>query len=192
MVVKSPRIPAEGKEPDMVSLPVTKDTPVVRTDFSDLTAWEAARAAILAPGAEAALFTAHVEFVDDPALAGYTPEQILALVTDEIAGRHPCLFIVDTTTVSSADWPVLVMDLREEKGRTFRAIADVVHMIGANLSLGNSELSFYAEVADEAGGVFRGGGPSRSDIIAGLRQAARDYQSKALAAILKPQEPPAQ
>jgi hypothetical protein len=176
----------------MVSLPMTGHTPVIRTDFSGPASWEAARAAILAPGAEAALFTAHVEFVDDPDLAGYTPAQILALVTDEFADRHACLFIADETTVSSADWPVLVMDLRGEKGRMFRAVADELHGIEANLSIGNMDFSFYAEFAGETGGVFRGGGPARSVIKAGLQQALQNSPSKAMTAMLKPREPPVQ
>ena len=45
----------------MVSLPMTGHMPVIRTDFSDPAAWEAARAAILAPGAEAAMFAPDVE-----------------------------------------------------------------------------------------------------------------------------------
>jgi hypothetical protein len=93
----------------------------------------------------------------------------------------------------SADWPVLVMDLFTERGRTFRAVADEVHSIEANLALGNSDFSFYAEMADEAGGVFLGGGgPPRSQTIEKLLQAAQTYSSGSLAAILRPQEPPAQ
>ncbi len=172
----------------MVSLPNTENTPVIRTDFSAPTAWETARVAILAPGAEAALFTAHVEFIDDPDLADYTPEQVLALVPDEFA--HPCLFIVDTTTLTTADWPVLVMDLYKDRGRTFRTVADELHGIEANLSVGNSDFSFYAEFAEETGGVFRGGGPSRGNIMAGFQQALQNSPSNALAAILKPQKPP--
>jgi hypothetical protein len=176
----------------MVTLPVTQDTPVIRTDRSDPAGWEAVRAAIVAPGAEAFLFAAHVEFVDDPGLAGYSPEQILALATDEFTDRHSFLFIVDATTVGSADWPVLVMDLYTEKGRTFRAVADEVHGIEANLSTGNSDFSFYAEMAQETGGVFRGaGGPSRAEIRSGLLHALENTPSKSLAAILRPQEPPA-
>ena len=140
----------------MVSLPVTENkTLVIRTDYSYPAGWDAAREAILAPGAEARLFTAHVEFVDDPDLAGCTPAQILALATDEFTSRNACLFIVDQTTVSSVGWPVLVMDLEVEKGRVFRAIADEVHYIEANLSTGNTDFSFYAEFAEETGGVFR-------------------------------------
>jgi uncharacterized protein DUF6924 len=176
----------------MVALSVTQDTPVIRTDVSDPAAWAAVRAAIVAPGAEAALFAAHVEFIDDPDLAGYSPEQILALVTDEFAGRHSFLFIVDATTVGSADWPVLVLSLGTERGATFRTVADEVHGVEANLATGNSDFSFYAEMADEAGGVFRGSGaPPRSQTIEKLRQAARTYSSGSLAAILRPQEPPA-
>jgi hypothetical protein len=173
----------------MVWLPVTEDTPVIRTDFSDPAAWEAVRAAIVAPGAEARLFAAHVEFVDDAGFAGRTPTQILALVTDEFASCHPCLFIVDKTTLSADDWPVLVMDLCIEKGRMFRAAADEVSVIEANLSVGNSDFSFYAEFAEEAGGVFRGGGPPRSVTIARMQQALQKSPSKGLEALLKPQEP---
>jgi hypothetical protein len=175
----------------MVSLPVTEDTPVIRTDFTDPAAWEAARAAILAPGAQARLFAAHVEFVDDPGFAGWTPAQILALATDEVASRHPCLFVVDEATVSGGDWPVLVMDLCVERGRTFRAAAGEVGSIEANLSVGNSEFSFYAELADEAGGVFRGGGPPRSVIIEKMQESLQQWPSRALEGLLRPQEPPA-
>lgn len=176
----------------MVSLPMTGHTPVIRTDFSDPAAWEAARAAILAPGAEAALFTAYVEFVEDPDFAGYTPTQILALVSDEFINRHVCLFIVDETTVSSVGWPVLVMDLRGEQGQMFRTVANELHGVEASLSTGNIAFSFYAGLADETGGVFRGGGPSRSAIKTGLQQALQNSPSKAMAAMLEPREPPVQ
>jgi hypothetical protein len=174
----------------MVSLPMTGHTPVIRTDFSSPAAWEAARAAILAPGAEAAMFTAQVHFVDDPDFAGYTPARILALVTDEFADRHACLFIADETTVNTADWPALVMDLRGERGRMFRTVADEMYGIEANLSIGNMDFSFYAESAQETGGVFRGGGPSRSVINAGLQQALQNSPGNAMAAMLKPGKPP--
>jgi hypothetical protein len=176
----------------MAALPATGQTPVIRTDFSDSAGWEAARAAILAPGAEAALFAAHVDFVDDPDFAGYTAAQILDLVTDDIAARHPCLFIVDTTTLTTADWPVLVLGLRDEAGQLFRTVADELHGIEANLSVANMDFSFYADFADEAGGVFRGGGPPRSVTATRLRQAMEQWPGSALTALLRPQEPPAQ
>ncbi len=152
----------------MVTLPTTEDTPVIRTDFSSQEAWEAVRAAVLAPGDDGEMFTARVEFVDDPGFAGRTPEQILALVTDEFADSHPCLFIADKTTVSSADWPVLVIDLCEEKGRMFRTIADQLFSVESNLSVDNMDFSEFADAAD-SNGVFRGfGGPPRSVLKAKL------------------------
>ena len=69
----------------MVSLPVPQDAPAIRTGFSGPAAWEATREAIPVPGAGASLFAAHAEFVDDLDFAGYTPAQILALVTGEVA-----------------------------------------------------------------------------------------------------------
>jgi hypothetical protein len=174
----------------MVTLPVTGDKAlVIRTDFADPAAWEAVREAILAPGAQARLFTANVEFVDDPGFAGCTPAQILALVPDEFTSRHACLFIVDKATVSSAGWPVLVMDLAVEKGRMFRAVAEEVHGIEANLAVGNVDFSFYAQFAEDAGGIFRGGGPSKSEIVARLQDAVQKWPSKAMEAMLRPEPP---
>jgi hypothetical protein len=152
----------------MVMLPTTEDTPVIRTDFSDQDAWEAARAAILAPGADGELFAAHVEFVDDTSFADQTPEQIVALVTDEFAASHPCLFLADKAALTGPDWAVLVIDLEDEKGRTIRTVADELFSIEANLSVGNM---FFGEFADAAGadGIFRGfGGPSRAELKAKL------------------------
>jgi hypothetical protein len=181
----------------MVSLPQTgHNTLVIRTDFTDSAGWQAAREAILAPGAQARLFTAHVEFVDDPDFADWTPEQVLALVTDEFTSRNPCLFIVDKTTVSAVGWPVLVMDLYAGEGQVFRAVAESIHGIEANLSTGNMDFAEYAEAAEDADGVFRGfGGPSRAEILARLQEAAQTGKSpnKFMEAMLRPQpDPPAQ
>jgi hypothetical protein len=152
----------------MVTLPTTADSPVIRTDFSDQDAWEAARAAILAPAAYAKLLTAHVEFVDDPGYADKTPTQVLDLITDEFTDSHPCLFIVDQTTLSSVEWPVLVMDLWDQKGRMFRTVADELFSIESNLSVSNMSFSEFADAAD-ASGVFRGFGDlPRAELMARL------------------------
>jgi hypothetical protein len=144
----------------MVSLPVTKQTPVIRTDFSSPAAWTEVRAAIAAPGDENASSTAYIYFVDDPAWADHAPEQILASMTAEFAGRHRCLFIVDKTTVSTPGWPVLVVDLADEKHQAFRAVADELAGIEANLWIGHLNFSSYAKRAQGTDGVF-GGRPAR-------------------------------
>jgi hypothetical protein len=153
----------------MVMLPTAGATPVIRTDFTDDDAWEAVRAAILAPSRDGELFVSHVGFVDDPGLAGQTPEGILALIPDAFAEIHSCLFIVDQTTISSPDWPVLVIYLNNDrKAWMFRTIADVLHTVEANLSVGNLDFYEFVDAADQ-NGVFRGfGGPSRAQLEAKL------------------------
>jgi hypothetical protein len=47
----------------MTTLPKTVSTPVLRTDFSDQTAWEALLAAIATPNEDG--FMAYVEFVEE-------------------------------------------------------------------------------------------------------------------------------
>lgn len=173
----------------MVSLPDSEDLLVVRTDFSDPGGWEATRRAILAPGAEAQLYAAPVEFVDDEGFAGYAPEQFLDLIGE---GPGGCLFIVDKTTVSSPDWPVLVMDLEGERGRVFRVIADEISEIAGNALVGKINLSEYADYADERGGILRRrGGPSRSEIIASLREAVDSgkWPGEVMKKMMKPGPP---
>ena len=76
----------------MMKLPVTNDSPVLRTDFSDQAAWDAIRAQIQQPSPEG--FEAHVEFIDDRAFAAMSAEQILAAVpadyphTGSLCSRH--------------------------------------------------------------------------------------------------------
>lgn len=154
----------------MHKLSAAEGTPVIRTDFSDQGAWDKVCAAILAPDDDGELFTANVKFVDDAAFRDYTPEQILTQVTAEFTSSHPCLFVVDRTTVNSADWPVLVVDLWWEKGRTFRTIADELYNVASNLSIINMDFFEFADAAD-GNGIFRGfEGPSRAEIKAMLPQ----------------------
>ena len=136
-------------------LPDTDDIPVIRTDFSDQEAWEAVRAAILAPG-DAGSFTVHVEFVDDRAFEDLAPQQILDLAQSHSTTRYyPCLFVVDRATLSADAWPALVIDIQEEPGRSFRAVAEALHQIESNLATDNMDLwEFAAAVGPD--GVFRG------------------------------------
>jgi hypothetical protein len=128
--------------------------PVIRTDFSDQARWEAIRAAIIAPSEDDG-FVAAVEFVDDPTLAGFTVDHLLALATEETIGYQRCLLVVDAVTTASREWPVLVIDLREDRGRQFRAVASHIHSIENNLSIANMDFFEFADNV-EIDGVFRG------------------------------------
>lgn len=87
----------------MTALPITTSMPVIRTDFTDRATWDTVRAAIVAPSEDD--FVANVEFVDDPALADLTAEQLLELATEEAIGYQRCLLVVDRITTASDGWP---------------------------------------------------------------------------------------
>jgi hypothetical protein len=143
-------LPDPWEDHPMNTIPDTEYPVVVRTDFTAQAAWDKIRAAIRTQldGAEV-----YVEFVDDPGYAGATKEQLLALLPADYA--HPILFVVDGTTISGADHPILVVDLVDSPGREFRTIPVHVHSIEANLSIANMDYDEFAEAVD-AGGVFRG------------------------------------
>lgn len=135
-------------------LPFTKDTPVIRTHFDDDAAWKTICDLIhqprRVPGNE---FYAYVDFVEDPNLRDISEKELLAMVPRDY--WHTFLFVVDREAIQRHDFAVLVVDLCDEPGRTFRAIPAEVQGIQNNLSIAN--MDFY-EFADRVGpdGVFRG------------------------------------
>lgn len=135
----------------MNPLPLSRVALVIRTDFSDQEMWEAIGAAIIRPTEED--FRAHVEFVDDGAYRGLTAGQLLDLLPDGDARAF--FMVVDDIAVRESGNPVLVVGLRRDRGRLFRAIPAAVQSIENNLSISNMD---FAEFADAVGpdGVFRG------------------------------------
>jgi hypothetical protein len=139
-------------------LPATPDTPVIRTDFSDQQAWEQVRAAIdwVTPDG----FRACVTYVDDPAFAGASVEDLLRAVPGR--DTHGLLLVVDETTLRSPEHPVLVVDLGskpdpehdwpgEPAGRSFRAVPHTIQEIENNLSIANMDWDDFADDVDEDG-----------------------------------------
>jgi hypothetical protein len=133
-----------------MNIPETQNALVLRTDFSDDSAWESLCAAIRRP---VGIFLANVEFVSDSAFAGLAAEQVLALIPQD--SQHTFLFIVDDLALTHPDHPILVMDVFWERGRTFRVIPSEMWSIENNLSLGNMDFEDFADSVD-ADGVFRG------------------------------------
>lgn len=134
----------------MKPLPETQNALVLRTDFSDNSAWEAVCATIREPVGD---FRASVDFVSDQEYAGLTVEQLLSLLPP--GSHHSFIFIVDRTALSHSDHPILVVDLYAEPGRTFRVIPSEMWGVENNLSIANMDFEEFAEAAD-ADGVFRG------------------------------------
>jgi hypothetical protein len=129
-------------------LPATEDSLVLRTDFSTDSGWESVCEAISAPVGE---FQAQLSCVSDPAFDGFTMESLLGLKH----GDHGYVFIVDHVTLTDPDMPVLVVDLEDEPGRSFRVVPSQMWSVENNLSLANMDFSEFAERVDE-NGVFRG------------------------------------
>ncbi|MGY6025322.1 DUF6924 domain-containing protein [Streptomyces spinosirectus] len=135
----------------MNQLPCTWEALVVRTDFSADGAWDTLRTAVFSPSQDG--FLANVALVDDRQYEGLTPDQALDLVPAEY--QHPLLVLADSAAVASAELPLLVVDLRGERGRCVRVVAAELWSIENNLSGANMDFEEFAGAVDDDG-VFRG------------------------------------
>lgn len=134
--------------------PETDNAVVIRTDFEDQPAWEAVRELVRAPvhdGDES--FYAYVDFIDDVEYRNLSTQGLMAALPQDY--KHSFLFVVDRDTLSSRDFPLLVVDLDQSRGRTFRAAPNQIQSIENNLSIANMDFEDFAEAVDKDG-VFRG------------------------------------
>ena len=138
----------------MKSLPRTNNPLVVRTDFEHQDAWETICNLIRAPvTALGVTFHAQVQFLEDAELRGLATRDLLARLPRDY--EHPTMFVVDTIATTPPDYPILIIDLGEEFGRTFRAIPSAIQGIENNLSIANMGFSEFAAATDKDG-IFRG------------------------------------
>jgi hypothetical protein len=133
-----------------MKLPTSEKAMLVRTDFSDQRAWEKLKAAVSDPGDP---FVFNMTIVEDRTNGGATVEQLIEALPENYP--HSFIVVADDAAVSQPDYPLLVLDLLEEPGRYFRAIAAQVASIDNNLSIGNMGFDEFAEAVNESG-VFRG------------------------------------
>jgi hypothetical protein len=124
---------------------------VLRTDLSDDNAWDAVCVAIQETNEDG--FKAYVDCISDPAYVGLTPEQLVALTPKD--DNRSFAFLVDRVTLTNPERPVLVVDLYDEPGRSFRVIPREIWGVENNLSLANMGFDEFADDVDPDG-VFRG------------------------------------
>ena len=136
----------------MRQVPQTENPLVLRTDFSNQSAWDAICAEIQRP-VGIFRFRANVEFVDDIEYAGLTKDELLELVPKNY--NHNFIAIVDRTAISHPEHPLLIVDLFEGSGNEFRAIPSQIQGIENNLSIANMDFEEFAEATDQDG-IFRG------------------------------------
>jgi hypothetical protein len=125
---------------------------VIRTDFSNDTAWEQLCRTIQEPQTQYG-FQASVEFVNDASCSGLAPEAVASVLPP---GSHRSFaFLVDDEAITKPDHPILVVDLEEGAGRTFRVVPSEAWSVENNLRLANMEFAEFACSVDSSG-VFRG------------------------------------
>jgi hypothetical protein len=129
---------------------------VLRTDFSDEAAWQALCIAIETPTPVDG-FSATVEFIDDRDFEGISVETALDNLPEYEDWWHTFFFIVDQKAITDPEHPILVVDLHEEPGRSFRVIPSEMWSVENNLSISNMEWEDFAVNVDDDG-VFRGFG----------------------------------
>ncbi len=134
----------------MKTIPKSKEALVIRTDYSSQPKWIELRALIEAPIGD---FRAHVDFVDDPELDGLDEVDLIERLPEDFTSTF--MIVADGETFSNPERPLLIVDLREEIGRTFRAIPTTIQSIENNLSISNMDFEEFADATD-SDDVFRG------------------------------------
>ena len=138
----------------MKPLPRTNHPLVVRTDFEHQEAWETICNMIRAPVyVMGDTLYAYVQFLEDVEFRGLDTKDLLARLPRDY--EQPILFIVDTIATTHPEYQILVIDLGEEFGRSFRAIPSAIQGIENNLSIANMGFSEFAAATDKDG-IFRG------------------------------------
>jgi hypothetical protein len=130
-----------------------KDDPDVyflRTDFSNAVRWEEIGHTI---GEALGELQMKAQFIEDRSLDGASPDDLLPIL--EGNPFYSFALIIDRASMESPESPVLVLDLFEEPGRTFRVVPSNVPNVHANLWLANMDFQDFADSVDPDG-VFRG------------------------------------
>jgi hypothetical protein len=137
----------------MKPLPDTPEALVLRTDFSDDATWRAVCEASSAPSPGDG-FLANLTFVEDRAFEAAAVADLLAAAAAASQYRT-FMFVADGVTMREGEHPVLVIDLADQPGRSFRVIPSEMWSVENNLSLANMDFDEFADAVDAAG-IFRG------------------------------------
>jgi hypothetical protein len=143
------------------------DALVIRTDYRYDQVWRDVVAALTEPWGDEQ-YEAHIHFIDDPAWAEATVDEVLTAVrTDE---DLPVVFLADRTTMQAENHALLAVttltreDCEDDEdyeqltefGREFRTAPAGIHDVYANLSIGNLGFEEYTAWAhDDPEGIYR-------------------------------------
>ena len=136
------------------ALPRTPHPLVIRTNFESRSKWEKVRKIIESPvGGGNVELRAQVDFIDEVRFRDLSVEDLLALVRRSYP--HSILMVVDGDSLRDPELAVLVVDVKEQRGRTFRALPGQIQTVENNLSIANVDFEHFVRSAD-ADGVYRG------------------------------------
>ncbi|WP_280222050.1 DUF6924 domain-containing protein [Nocardia neocaledoniensis] len=126
---------------------------LVRTDFTDDTAWAQTLAAVIASYDEDT--ETGLTPVDDVNFNGLTPTELADLVDSQTY-----VFLADTTTMTDPEHPLLAVDTSDADARgdcdgVFRIAPIAMAEVEVNFFLSNMDFEDYANSVDDDG-VFRG------------------------------------
>ncbi|MFI1488707.1 DUF6924 domain-containing protein [Streptomyces sp. NPDC020747] len=124
-------------------LPKTDFSPFLRADFTDDEAWQE----LLDETGDD-----WVTVVTEPSHQDLSVHELMALVPE--GSRYPVLVIADRVTFSSTERSLLLIDVLEEPGRTFRVLPDAFLSVIGNLAIDNVTFGDYLNTLD-ASGVHR-------------------------------------
>jgi len=124
---------------------------VLRTDFTDDTAWDRLKAAI-----DSADDVSGATYVSDPAYAGVSIQTLVDIDAAANERDRVCyLFLADATTMTDDEQRLLAVDLWGEPGRTFWLPPHAYAEVSANLATANMSFEEFADAADQSG-TYRG------------------------------------
>lgn len=141
-------------------MPLTEKALLIRTDFVNEETWREICRQIGKPisSYQGASYQAQVELISDKRFQNLSAGELRKRVP--LGYPYSFLFVVDKTTISDVDLPILVVDLQENSTATFRSIPSQIVYIESNLSIANLSFSDFAEAVDKHG-VYRGDDPAR-------------------------------
>ncbi|HEX7301799.1 DUF6924 domain-containing protein [Lentzea sp.] len=126
------------------SLPSSPFSPLLRTDFTDERAWHALLEDV---------GTDWLTVMPDRQHRGLTVPELVALVPP--GSYYPVLAVADKTTFTSAERPLLLVDVVERPGRTFRAAPEAFRYAIGNLTFHNQRFKDYYLDGLDGSGVYR-------------------------------------
>ncbi|WP_243073660.1 hypothetical protein [Microbacterium sp. SS28] len=135
----------------MPLLPTSQRSLLVRTTAVDDAAWHRLVAVLGEENEDG--FRAYVDFVDDPMWVG-APRDLLRNSIPQHPRETAVLFIADDETLSAPDFPIVVVDLLEQRP-AFRCVASELWAVENNLNIANMDWEEFADSTDQ-NGVYRG------------------------------------